>query len=58
VPKSLLLGAALAASVLSASQIETAAAALSAPTGPTQGALVQEARWRCDPFRCWWVPGY
>jgi hypothetical protein len=61
VHKSLLLGAALAAGALFASQIEPAAAAISAPqlqTGAIQGALVQDARWRCGPRRCWWVRGY
>lgn len=54
-------GAALAAGILFAGQIDLAAAAPMVPalsgTG-VQGIAIQEAAWQCGPRRCVWVPGY
>jgi hypothetical protein len=60
--KSLYLRAALAAGLPVAGAMQPAAATPSAPVvlaqPAAQSALVENTAWRCDPRRCWWVPGY
>lgn len=48
-----LLGSALATSPASAMPTNRLAAAESQDAGTT----LQEARWVCGPYRCWWRPG-
>jgi hypothetical protein len=48
------------AAVLSAAMIGSAAAMPAAPlasAAQTQSGI-QQARWVCGPYRCWWRPNY
>jgi hypothetical protein len=49
----------IAAAILCGGLTATAASAM--PIAPVQAdttAQVEQVRWVCGPFRCWWQPGY
>jgi len=50
---------ALGAAALCTAFIGTAATAMPvAPVAPTSAANVEQVRWVCGPYRCWWRPNY
>jgi len=38
--------------------VQTATAMPVAPLGDAPAAALQDVRWVCGPYRCWWRPSY
>jgi len=55
------IGIAAAAVLLGTSMLSGGALAMPAnglaPAAPQTAAPIQNVRWVCGPFRCWWAPG-